>query len=71
MESWNTTGSGGKFILKASGSFSVVTTHNSSFKSNWEGKGSYNLTTIVGLLVVSLDNLILLDIIKSLEPKFK
>ena len=61
----------GKLTLKASGSFNVVTTHNSLFKSNSGGRGSYNFTKTVGSVGFSLSNCILLDISKSLFPKFK
>ena len=61
----------GNVTLKASGSFNVVTTHNSLFKSNSGGRGSYNFTKTVGSVVFSLSNFILLDISKSLFPKFK
>ena len=61
----------GYVTWNASASLNVVTTQSSDFVSIDESRGSYNLIKIVGLLVSSFSNLILLAIIKLLLPKLR
>ena len=60
--SLNIIGSSSNVTLYATGSSTIVLTHNVVFKSYESGNGSYSLINMVGLFGSSLSNNILLDI---------
>ena len=58
-------------MLYATDSSTWVVTHNSFFKSNCLGSGSYNFINTVGLFLLEVSNKTLFAIIVLLPPKFK
>jgi hypothetical protein len=65
------TGISSQATLYTTGSSKEVTIHNTELISKPSGKGSYNLTNIVGLEGSKLSKTILLAINKLFSPKFK